>query len=314
MSEKYGLLGLVACLGMVMNACDVDDDPDPLEGDRASDSCEDTHPDCSHWADIGECDANPDWMRPNCPASCGECVEQDDERPEEDDDGEKPGQDDERPGCQGGKVVHFVYFVEQDAQYSATDYANIENQAYDFQQYWYEQLGVTFYLSDPVVDVIEADHDSAWYVETPDGIHGDSRWYRLGNIKNEVYQKLGISDFDPDHRVVNYPTKRYDGRVGGNFGGAWMDGDDLSCLPDGVNYPFGDSSAHCMGHVVHEFGHVLGLPHTGPSTDCMRHGFYNSTGGSGMCSFSSDNVSDILHDDDNEGWFEALPGEICKGA
>jgi hypothetical protein len=219
--------------------------------------------------------------------------------------------------CEGGKVVHFVYFVEADAPFSESQRADIEAQAYTFQQYWYEQLGVTFYLNDPLVDVIEADHDSTWYLETPDGIHSDSRWYRLGNIKNEVYAKLGISNFDPNHRVVNYTTTRADGRVGGNFGGSWMDGGDLTCMaePNGVNYPYDDgAAAHGLGHVAHEFGHVLGLDHQGPQTDCMQYGFYNNSGGSGMCDFSADNAAQILADSDNEGWFEALPGEICRGA
>lgn len=220
--------------------------------------------------------------------------------------------------CQGGKVVHFVYFVEADQPYMESQRDDIETQAYAFQQYWYEQLGVTFYLSEPVVDVIEADHDGQWYVDTPDGIHGDSRWYRLGNVKNEVHAELGIRDFDPDHRVVSYPTSRHDGRVGANFGGAWMDGDDLTCMSGqagGVNWPYeGGTSAHCLGHVAHEFGHVLGLQHEGPDTDCMQFGFYNDSGGSGMCSFSMDNVAKILAEPDNDGWFEALPGDTCRGA
>jgi hypothetical protein len=218
------------------------------------------------------------------------------------------------PDCQGKPVVHFIYFVEADETYSAQLHADVEGQAFAFQQYWYEQLGVTFYLNHPVVDVIEAEHEAEWYLTTPDGIHGDARWYRLGNVKNEVYAKLGIENFDADHRVVNYPTTRHDGRVGGNFGGAWMDGDDLACIHDnGFNYPYDDgSSAHCLGHVAHEFGHVLGLDHTGPNEDCMRYGFYTDDA-SEMCSFSADNVAQILADPDNVGWLEALPGATCVG-
>jgi hypothetical protein len=216
--------------------------------------------------------------------------------------------------CEGGKVVHFVYFVEADQDYSESQHADIERQAYAFQNYWYEQLGVTFYLNRPVVDVIEADYESAWYVDTPDGIHNDSRWYRLGNVKSEVYAKLGIQDFDADHRVVSYPTSRYDGRVGGNFGGAWMDGDDLTCMPgNGPTYPYDDlNPAHCLGHAAHEFGHILGLDHEGPNDDCMQYGFYTATV-PGMCDFSAANVEKILANSDNEGWFEALPGETCRG-
>jgi len=215
-------------------------------------------------------------------------------------------------GCKGGKVVHFVYFVEADQTYSESQRADVEKQAFAFQRYWFEQLGATFHLNEPVVDVIRADHPASWYLTNPDGIHGDERWYRLGNVKNEVYRKLEISNFDANHRVVNYPTTRHDGRVGGNFGGAWMDGDDLTCIAtNGVNYPYDDrNSAHCLGHVAHEFGHVLGLDHEGPQTDCMLYGFYAPPGGA-MCTFSPANVAKIKADPDNAGWLNAMPGQTC---
>ena len=218
------------------------------------------------------------------------------------------------PDCEGGKVVHFVYFVEADETFSEALRADVEEQAFRFQQFWFDQLGVTFYLNHPVVDVIEAEHDADSYLTTPDGIHDDERWYRLGNVKSEVYDTLGIEDFDDDHRVVNYPTTRHDGHVGGNFGGAWMDGDDLSCIADnGFNYPYDDgNSAHCTGHVAHEFGHVLGLDHQGPNEDCMQFGFYTDDPDD-LCSFSEANVAQILGEGDNDGWFEAMPGETCTG-
>lgn len=219
-------------------------------------------------------------------------------------------------GCVGEPVVHFVYFVEADQVFSDQQRSDIEDFAFEFQQYWFEQLGSTFYLAQPVVEVIMADHESGWYVETADGIHGDPRWYRLGNIKNEVYAKLGIDNFDPLHRVVNYPIARFDGRVGVNFGGAWMDGDDMTCIPDdGPTFPYDDNGpAHCMGHVAHEFGHVLGLAHEGPEQDCMQFGFYDSVGGTGMCDFYPDNVAAILDDPQNAGWLNAEPGETCVPA
>ena len=34
----------------------------------------DIHPKCAYWANIGECEQNPQWMVPNCPISCDNCV------------------------------------------------------------------------------------------------------------------------------------------------------------------------------------------------------------------------------------------------
>ena len=56
---------------------------------------------------------------------------------------------------------------------------------------------------------------------------------------------------------------------------------------------------------------ALGLPHQGPSTDCMQFGFYNNSGGAGMCSFSRENVAQILATAANDGWLEASPGDRC---
>jgi hypothetical protein len=58
--------------------------------------------------------------------------------------------------------VHFLYFVEVDRPFSESQRADVERQTLRFQKYWFDQLGVTFYLSYPVVDVIEADHDAEW--------------------------------------------------------------------------------------------------------------------------------------------------------
>lgn len=218
------------------------------------------------------------------------------------------------PSAVSQSVVRFVYFIEQGESYDQARFDAIKAQAFTMQQYWHDQFDGTFYLYDQVVDVIYADHDPDYYLNTADGIHGDPRWYRLGNIQTEVYSKLGIRSFDNRVRVINYPTTRIDGHVGANFGGAWMDGDDLGCLVgenNGVNFPYPDgNAAHCLGHVSHEFGHVYGLDHTGPDNDCMRFGFYLNFNRSEMCDFSQDNRNIVKSGSQNQAFLAADPGHV----
>lgn len=211
------------------------------------------------------------------------------------------------------KDVQFVYFQEQGEPYNAAHVADLEQHAYALQAFFLQELGVTFELATPVVAHVSGLHDSLWYLTTPDGIHSDPRWYRLGNLKTEVYAALGLVDFDPERRVVVYPTTRIDGHVGANFGGAWMDGDDLSCIAsNGETYPYPDlTPAHCLGHMAHEVGHVFGLSHTGPADDCMRWGFYDTTGGARMCFFDDANRQSVRDFDAARGWLTLGGGVSC---
>jgi hypothetical protein len=92
-----------------------------------------------------------------------------------------------------------------------------------------------------------------------------------------------------------------------------MDGDDLSCIADnGETYPYDDlNPAHCLGHVVHELGHVFGLAHTGPNDDCMRWGFYDDTGTPRMCFFDDANRAQILAEPANAGFLTEGNGVAC---
>ncbi len=35
--------------------------------------CMDNNDHCKGWAELGECQKNPDWMLPNCKESCDQC-------------------------------------------------------------------------------------------------------------------------------------------------------------------------------------------------------------------------------------------------
>ena len=53
-----------------------------MEGDASGDYayCEDNHEKCSSWAEMDECEANPDYMLRSCRRSCMECPDQAEEK------------------------------------------------------------------------------------------------------------------------------------------------------------------------------------------------------------------------------------------
>lgn len=55
---------------------DYDEDDDEDDFDVEKSDCQDDHPKCSNWAEIGECDANPNYMLHNCRRSCMQCPDQ----------------------------------------------------------------------------------------------------------------------------------------------------------------------------------------------------------------------------------------------
>ncbi|MCP3989190.1 MAG: hypothetical protein GY724_08955 [Actinomycetia bacterium] len=209
----------------------------------------------------------------------------------------------------GTGVLRFVYFIEADESTDPEAIALIDQQAVELQQFWYDQFGGTFHLPVGGVDVVYGQHPAQWYDEEPNG--DDPRWYRLMNIRAEVRAGLGLQPGD-DVRMVAYPSARIDGRVGANrYGGAWMDGDDLTCvsgevetIPYSLDYP-----ASCLATVAHELGHVYGLGHLGEDADCMQFGFYTYVIGNDRCSFSAENREMVVSDPNNSGWLDAKPGD-----
>ena len=232
-------------------------------------------------------------------------------------DPEGPSADPSEPGARVAPgsadtptVLRLVYFVEADRDLDPAAVVAIEEQAEALQVFWYEQFGGTFRLPVGGVDVVYGDHPAAWYDRVPAG--ADERWNRLANIRAEVIRKLDIPDEDGSVRVLTYPDARIDGRVGANrYEGAWMDGDDISCVngivettPYTADYPAG-----CLATVAHELGHVYGLGHQGPDDDCMQFGFYRYVNGAQLCDFGEENRASVLADPRNVGWLDAEPGD-----
>lgn len=207
-------------------------------------------------------------------------------------------------------VLRVVYFVEADQEFDPSAVAAIERQMTALQIYWYQQFGGTFRLPAEGVETVYGNHPARWYDTTPIG--DDERWYRLMNIRDELNAKLDPPPDPANVRTLTFPAARIDGRVGANrYEGAWMDGDDISCI-DGIveTTPYTpDFPASCLGTVAHELGHVYGLGHEGRDEDCMQYGFYHYVSGTTLCDFSPENRRIVTSDPRNAGWLDAEPGD-----
>jgi hypothetical protein len=138
------------------------------------------------------------------------------------------------------------------------------------QRYYQQELGKTFRLNDPVVQVVTGEHPKSWYENTPNG--SDRYWWAVFNMQQELLRRFDVKA--PDSRWINVGEVIAEGPgAGGGGGGGWV----ILCQHDadgaaGINGPMN----RWYGGMVHELGHAFGLPDSS-STDGtpMSASFYN---------------------------------------
>jgi hypothetical protein len=138
------------------------------------------------------------------------------------------------------------------------------------QRYYRQELGKTFTLNNPVVEVVVGDHARSWYENTPNC--GEKYWWTVCNMQAELRRKLGLGA--PDNRWLNVGEISAEGEgAGGGGGNGWviLSGHDADGAA-GINGPMN----RWYGGMVHELGHAFGLPDSA-STDGtpMSASFYN---------------------------------------
>lgn len=138
------------------------------------------------------------------------------------------------------------------------------------QRYYQQELGKTFRLNEPVVQVVTGEHVKSWYENTPNG--PDRYWWSVFNMQQELLRRFNLGA--PDSRWINVGEVIAEGPgAGGGGGNGWV----ILCQHDadgaaGINGPMN----RWYGGMVHELGHAFGLPDS-TSTDGtpMSASFYN---------------------------------------
>lgn len=123
------------------------------------------------------------------------------------------------------------------------------------QRYYRQELGVTFKLNNPVVEVVQGNHGRAWYENTPNG--GEEYWWVVFNMQQELKARFGLGNPDSRWLCVGEVSAEKTNVSGGGAGGVWvlLSGHDADGAA-GINGPMN----RWYGGMVHELGHAFGLP------------------------------------------------------
>jgi len=168
------------------------------------------------------------------------------------------------------KTVRVYWLRPYDVQYDQRYPDGIAKVVREAQRYYKQELGKTFQLNSPVVEVVTGDHNRSWYENTPNG--GDRYWWAVFNMQQELLRKMNLRD--PDRRWLNVGEISAEGPgAGGGGGNGWviLSGHDADGAA-GVNGPMN----RWYGGMVHELGHAFGLPDSSFTDGTpMSASFYN---------------------------------------
>ena len=175
-------------------------------------------------------------------------------------------------GATGGtppeKTLRVFWLRPTDVPFSQAYPDGIAKVILEAQKYYLQELGKTFKVNDPIVETINGDHPASWYTNTVNG--SDSYWYTVFNMEDEVRRKMGTRAKDPRWIVVSYVSAT--GNGGGSPGNVSLTSHDA----DGAAGKRSEPMSRWYGGMVHEMGHMLGLPDSSGDDDTpMSADFYN---------------------------------------
>lgn len=171
------------------------------------------------------------------------------------------------------KTVRVFYLKPTDVAYDQRYPDGIAAVMRESQRYYRQELGKTFTLNSPVVEVVNGEHDSRWYIDTNCEPNGDRYWCVVGNMHQELMRRFGIANPDNRWLCVGEISAEDPGHSGGGASPGWVvlsghDADGAAGINGAMN--------RWYGGMVHELGHAFGLPDS-TSTDGtpMSASFYN---------------------------------------
>lgn len=215
----------------------------------------------------------------------------------------------DRPGLPGKalaaaneKTVRFIYLVPADSAIKPEYTLAIKNAAHHLQQWYRDQLGdgLSFRLTDDVVDVYHSTHPSDWYTTSADAAWA-GEWRFWFNAVNDAFALSGGRFEDPDNFWIIYidALSTCDQKQGGGLNGvAAMGVNDLRGL---VGLPFISlcnevipdySPCRYVGGLGHELGHAFGLPHPPGCDDGQTTCDYNALMYTGYITYPATHFSE----------------------
>ena len=190
------------------------------------------------------------------------------------------------PGTPLARTVRVFWLKPSDVAYDQRYPDGMTKVMQEAQRFFKQELGKTFTLNSPVVEVVNGDKPRTWYENTPNC--GEKYWWAVCNMEDELRRKFGLGA--PDSRWINVGEVSAEGDgAGGGGGNGWviLSGHDADGAA-GLNGPMN----RWYGGMVHELGHAFGLPDA-TSTDgtCMSASLYDYPN----CHFSPSQKNGILN-------------------
>ncbi|RSM74119.1 cellulose-binding protein [Actinoplanes sp. ATCC 53533] len=187
------------------------------------------------------------------------------------------------------RTVRVFWLKPTDVAYDQRYPDGIAGVMREAQSFFRQQLGKTFTLNGPVVEVVNGQHDTNWYINNNCDPNGDRYACVIFNMQSELQQRFGLRNPDSRWLFVAEVSAEEVGKSGGGAQPGWvlLSGHDADGAA-GKTEPM----PRWYGGMVHELGHAFGLPDA-TSTDgtCMSASFY----GYPNCTFNQTQKNGILN-------------------